>query len=60
MCGAAASVAGGAVLSASALAATANILPESVSFSNVIDLTQTLTPDFPTFEGGPAFEESYE
>jgi len=58
--GAVASAAGGAVLSASALSATANVLPESVSFSNVIDLTQTLTPDFPTFEGGPAFEESYE
>ncbi len=53
LAGAIAAGAGGPALSPGRARAQSEAQP--VSFTRVVDLTHTLTPDFPTFDGSPAF-----
>ncbi|KZL05008.1 Kynurenine formamidase [Pseudovibrio axinellae] len=46
------------ILAASLLSAPICTLAQDISFSSIVDLTHTLTPDFPTFYGDPAFTET--
>jgi kynurenine formamidase len=50
------SLAGGAVTTAALAAAEAKPSPPTVSFRRVVDLTHSLTPDFPTWSGKPQLE----
>ena len=50
------------VVAAASFAATA-VTPEpaeAATFSRVVDLTHTMSPEFPTFFGGPGIEMQYE